>query len=1033
MQSPNPISLTSLSPSGLTALEVCSDESVYAPGHIQPHGILLTLQESHLTILQISENAEQFFGISAKALLGKPLQELFSRTQVQRIAGYLAQDNLELCNPFKLKMRRKAAQTNWQRKNQTFRGVMHRIVDGLILELEPQQSIKRTHSMQFYHRLQSAIANIRNVTSLTNLAQTLAREVKAITGFDRVMIYRFEADESGVVIAEEKQRHLESYLGLHYLAIDIPAPARRLFYRNWMRFIPDVNYTPIPLIPTNHPLTDTPLDLSNSALRGVSHFHIEYLQNMGVAGSMTISLINDKRLWGLIACHHYSPKLVDYETRKACEFLGQFASIELVHQQEIELHTYRMQVKTIQDELQKTLLKESHLIEQVLSRNTSQLLDLVHAQGAAILLDGHLTLIGQTPSDSNVQQLVTWLLEHKGERIFATNSLSTLYPEAEKFKDQASGILAISILFNHVKQKSYHIIWFRPEQIQIVNWAGSPQDAVTINEIGEMELCPRKSFELWKETVRKTSLPWETAELEAATEMRNTLMLVLLEFSQQALEQSAEQAAIASRAKSQFLAKMSHELRTPLNAILGFTQLLNRSETMPSEFQEHLRIISRSGEHLLTLINDVLEMSKIEAGQLQLTENCFDLHQLIQSIRDMLALKALEKGIDLKIEQDNSVPRYVYGDESKLRQILLNLLSNGIKFTTTGSVTLRLQALTGRLCNVNSVDLMQRGSSNSIYEPKPIITLHLEVEDTGCGIAQSELENVFEAFIQTERGRHAQGTGLGLSISRQFARLMGGDITVQSTLNEESTFICEVLLSLVSSVDIIAPQTTRAVVGLEPGQPTYRILVAEDFRENRQLLVTLLESVGFEVCAAENGNEAIALWSQWHPHLILMDIQMPVMDGYETTRQIRERKSGKDVVIIALTAYAFEEDYTTSIQAGCNDHITKPFLETVLFNKIAHYLGVRYRYSEEALSGSDKQSFFQKSLTAKDLQAMSPEWIIQAHQAALDLNDAKLYNLIAQISSQDQVFANILKYLVDNFQLEAIATLTQTQESDKGI
>ncbi len=214
-------------------------------------------------------------------------------------------------------------------------------------------------------------------------------------------------------------------------------------------------------------------------------------------------------LWGLIACHHYSPKLVEYETRKACEFLGQFASLQLVHHQQRELHIYRMRVKEIQDELQQRLLQESNLVEQVLIQSNSQLLSLVHAQGAAILLDDHLTLVGQTPLDMEVRELVKWLLEHQEEDVFATNSLSRLYPKAKAFKNEASGILAISILFNYVKQKSYHILWFRPEQIQTVNWAGNPQDAIKINQVGEMELCPRKSFELWKENVQETSLPWE--------------------------------------------------------------------------------------------------------------------------------------------------------------------------------------------------------------------------------------------------------------------------------------------------------------------------------------------------------------------------------------------------------------------------------------------------------------------------------------------------------------------------------------------
>lgn len=993
----------------------CDREPIHIPGLIQPHGLLLTLREPQLEILQISENVEQVLGITAEKLLGQPLNRLCSKTKVKEISQYLKHDNLEVFSPLELRIHSlPISSANQKAHLQNFRGMLHRSEGVLVMELEPTRITKSQQVLKFYYLLKEAIAKIRQTETFNDLVETLVKQVRQITGFDRVMVYQFATDNNGVVVAEEKAEHLESYLDLHYPASDIPQQARKLYYENWLRLIPNVNYQPARLVPINNPVSGKPLNLGSANLRSVSSLHVEYLQNMGVTASMSISLINEKRLWGLIACHHYTPKYIDYETRKACEFLGQFASVELVYQQEQDINYYRSQVKSIQEQLRQTFTKEVSFIEPVLRRNEVELLNLVHAQGAAFILDNEVSLIGQTPSADEVQAFMAWLLQQERQAMFVTDCLSQLYPQAQQFKAVGSGILVISIV---LRQKSYHIVWFRPEQIHTVNWAGDPHKPVSISVDGEMQLTPRKSFELWKETVQETSLPWQAAEIEAAWEMRNTLMLAVLEFSQFALEQAAERAAIANRAKSQFLAKMSHELRTPLNAILGFTQLMSRDRETKSEFRENLSIISRSGEHLLTLINDVLEMSRIEAGELILTESYFDLHRLLRSLNEMFALKASEKGLNLSSDWDATVPHYVCGDEAKLRQILINLLGNAIKFTTTGSITLR-----GRAFSSSDSSISQPSSSNL----QATIILHLEVKDTGCGIALSDLESVFEAFMQTERGRHAQGTGLGLSISRQFARLMGGDITVQSTLNHGSTFTCQVSLHLADSVDLVTSEATRHVIGLEPGQPTYRIIVAEDVLENRQLLIKLLESVGFEVCAVENGAEAIAQFWEWQPHLIWMDIQMPVMNGYTATQQIRATEAGKNVVIIALTASAFEEDRLISLQAGCNDFLAKPFTETALFDKMAHYLGVRYLYTEETPSSLNLATSPQQLLTPQDLQVMPLEWITQVHEAALDLNDARLYELIAQISSQEQRLADTLKYLVDNFQLEAIANVTQS-------
>lgn len=529
------------SASALTSLEECSEASVYAPGHIQPNGVLIVLQEPDLTILQVSENVKQFWGVSAITVVGRSLHRLFSHLQVQQITEFLQQHDLELCNPFELKAR-----------SQIFRGTLSRTHQALLLELEPQQSTEKTHSIQFYHRLQSSIFSLRSATSLADLVQRLAQRVKALTGFDRVMIYRLEADEHGVVIAEEKEAHLESYLGLHFPAIDIPVPARKLFLRNCIRQIPNINYTPARLMPTEAFPEEQPLDLSGCILRGVSPYHVEYLQNMGVAGSLTISLIDGQHLWGLMACHHYSPKQVDYETRKTCEFLGQFASLELIHQQQRELSDYQTQVKMIQDKLKPAFLQKPNFILQVLTQNSSSLLHLVHAEGVAIAFDGKISLMGQTPPLEAVQALLSWLSRLNQPEFYFTTCLARPYPPARAFKDTASGILAISIASY---QRSSHIVWFRPEQIQTVNWAGNPQDAVTVDELGNMHLCPRKSFELWKQTIQETSLPWQAAEVEAAVMMRNTLMLAVLEFSQMSSEQAVDRAAMPTVPKTSFSTK----------------------------------------------------------------------------------------------------------------------------------------------------------------------------------------------------------------------------------------------------------------------------------------------------------------------------------------------------------------------------------------------------------------------------------------------------------------------------------------------
>lgn len=1306
------------------AISRCEAEPVHQLGQIQPYGMLLVLShDSSRTVLQASSNVEAFLGVTQPSVLGSSLSAVLDSDAAESVEKMI----VELADSPVVTATLKVARLP---ESSLFQARLFASGTLFVLELEPDEAMAGGDNLlALLPSLQRVLLQHEIAADPAHYFQAVAVMVREQTGFDRVMVYRFDANWDGEVIAESRVEALPSYCGQRFPASDIPPQARRLYTRNLVRLVADVDAPPVPVLPTLNPATFQVLDLTHASLRSLSPVHIEYLRNMGVQASMSISLLQNGRLWGLIACHHRSAKRVAMPVQELAAFISRMLSSRLSSMESLEQHNLEKKALFVVGELLKNISKNSELL--IFQPLLPELLTLFNASGVILVVEGKCHLHGVVPGAEAITDLLVWLGSQPAAEMFCCDQLEQHFPPASAYADIVAGLLAIPLS----REMRNCIIWLRKEKLRTVHWAGRP-DKILDEDMAGVRLSPRKSFELWAETWRGRSEPWSPVEtatacvlalalteglaqkrqlelsssnllfaeerlrlmletlsdgvfgvscegkitfvnfaackilgysstqligrdchstiqhsredgtvypvaessiyaacttgkearldtevfwhsdghaiavqytaasiakqgeiigavisfsditdrklvevrlraseqraqllLDAAPDcivisddQRNIIMvnrkaeqmfgygraeligqkvemlmperfrqghvgkagshmekgraggksgLELLgitksgrEFSieislvpiqidgkivmssgirdiserkqaemdlrlakesaelslqqlnestrhlgvlSRAIEQSPtvhiitdvrgviqyvnpkfyeltgyradevlgktpnilnsgthpkafyaelwgtiasgrewrgemcnkkkdgslyweytcispvlneageitqfvatkeditekkatawlllsarDDADAANRAKGEFLANMSHEIRTPLNAIIGMAYLAMKTE-IDDKARDYLGKIHFSGKHLLKIVNDILDMSKIEAGRFEIEKVAFRTERLLANVASMIKDSAAEKDLALELIHDPSIPILLEGDFLRLSQVLVNYISNAIKFTERGKIVIRFARLD---------------------ETDSEIVLRFSVADTGIGLTPAQVESLFQPFQQADASisRKFGGTGLGLSICKQLAELMGGEVGVDSEPGKGSTFWFTARLGKVQeSVSVTRAQTSFGLqmAGIESLRGA-SILLAEDNVFNQEVAVEMLEQAGAWVMVANNGREALACLSQARFDCVLMDMQMPEMDGLEATRRIRANPALAGLKIIALTANIMQGDRDRCFAAGMDEFINKPFLPEHFYSTIAQLISERPRVTSAA-------------------------------------------------------------------------------------
>ena len=748
-----------------TTLATCDSEPVHTPGCIQAHGALLVLRTADLCIMQASENTLQHLGEAAAELLGQPVGQVVGTRGVARLREMLAREVLDRGATYAFTLPARDGVLPLDVCLHTSGGVA-------VLEFEATGRAGRQTDGDFFELLKSAVGRLQATASVSDFCQHVTDEVRAITGLDRVMVYRFHPDLHGEVIAESRRDMLAPWLGLHYPAEDIPLPAREIFKRVWIRPLPDAAGPLVELLPLANPDTGRGLDMTHCALRGTSVMYSEYLANMGVAASLTMPIRRDGELWGLITCHHYTATQFPYQVRAACELLAQVASLQLQSAEHAEQLAYRLKMEAVHQQLVARSAREGDLL--ALTAHQPSLLDAIQAGGAALFHLDRWWCVGRVPEVAQLDALAAWLyarpeFESATQPVYTTDALARVCPAAVGLENVASGVLAVALS----RQRRGLMVWFRPQTLQTVQWAGNPHDEPVVAGPHGPRLSPRTSFKLFVESVRGRSLPWTGIEIDSALRLR----LVVLELVITRAERLADLNADLTRSNDEldaFAYVASHDLKEPLRGIHRYAhQLLDSAETIGGENRRRIENLMRLTVRMDSLLDSLLHFSRVGRTELEFEDT--DLNAVLEEALEMIGARRLESHCSIRVLRPLPTVRC---DPVRVREIYSNLLSNALKYKRHPDSNIEVGYIGA-----------QEASERLNAPPETAGQDIFFVKDDGIGIDRRHHEQVFRMFKRMHgRDDYGGGVGAGLTIVQKLVQRHGGRVWLDSMLGVGTTF-----------------------------------------------------------------------------------------------------------------------------------------------------------------------------------------------------------------------------------------------------